>query len=333
MATPNSRDSFKQYCLRALGAPVLEINVDDDQLEDRIDEALDYWRQYHYDGIEEMYLKQRIRASSLTLTTNNAEDFGLGAVITGSISGAKATVAGEDNSTSYDHQDNFSSGNNLLVRDVVGTFVTGDTITGPGKTGNIVTATADSNPLTLREYDNEYIDVPDYVWGIRDVLSVGGTSTSKSMFDLQYQLRLNDLYDLTSTSIVYYQTTMNHLDLLDFTLNAKNNFRFNRLQGRLYMDVNWKQNMTLGDYVLLKAYRALDPSAWSRVWNETWLKEYTIALFKRQWAINIKKFKGIQLPGGVTLDGDTMYQEAMAEIATLRDDLTNKSAPLNFMMG
>ena len=196
MATPNSRDSFKQYCLRALGAPVLEINVDDDQLEDRIDEALDYWRQYHYDGIEEMYLKQRIRASSLTLTTNNAEDFGLGAVITGSISGAKATVAGEDKSTSYVHQDNFSSGNNLLVRDVVGTFVTGDTITGPGKTGNIVTATADSNPLTLREYDNEYIDVPDYVWGIRDVLSVGGTSTSKSMFDLQYQLRLNDLYDL-----------------------------------------------------------------------------------------------------------------------------------------
>ena len=333
MAIPNSRDTFKQYCLRALGAPVLEINVDDDQLEDRIDEALDYWRQYHYDGIEEMYLKQKIHASSLTLTTNNADQFGLAGVITGSISGAKATVAGEDNTTSYVHQDNFSSGNNLLVRDVIGTFVQGENITGPGKTGNIVVGVAAANPLTLREYDNQYIDVPDYVWGIREVVSIGQASSSKNMFDLQYQLRLNDLYDLTSTSIIYYQTVMNHLDLLDWTLNTKNDFRYNRMQNRLYLDVNWKQNMTLGDYILVKGYRALDPSSWSKVWNETWLKEYTIALFKRQWAINIKKFKGIQLPGGVTLDGDTMYQEAMTEIATLRDDLSNKSAPLNFMMG
>mgnify|MGYP000308297303 CR=1 FL=1 len=333
MATPNSRESFKQYCLRALGAPVLEINVDDDQLEDRIDEALDYWRQYHYDGIEEMYLKQRIRASTATLTSNNADQFGIATTITGSISGAKATVAGEDNSTSYTHQDNLSSGNNLLIRDIVGTFIDGETITGTSKTGGVVTATLGTNAITQYEYDNKYIEVPDYVWGVTDVLSIGQASSSKNIFDLQYQLRLNDLYDLTSTSIIYYQTVMNHLDLLDWTLNGKDSFRYNRLEGRLYLDVNWKQNVVLGDYVLVKAYRALDPMAWSKVWNETWLKEYTIALFKRQWAINIKKFKGIQLPGGVTLDGDSMYQEAMAEIAVLRDDLQNKSAPLNFMMG
>ena len=126
---------------------------------------------------------------------------------------------------------------------------------------------------------------------------------------------------------------MNHLDLLDWTLNGKDTFRYNRLQDRLYLDINWKQNVILGDYVIIKAYRALDPTQWSKVWNETWLKEYTIALFKRQWAINIKKFKGIQLPGGVTLDGDSLYAEAMAEITALKDDLTTKSAPLNFMMG
>jgi hypothetical protein len=333
MATPNSRESFKQYCLRALGAPVLEINVDDDQLEDRIDEALDYWRQYHYDGIQEMYLKQRIRASTATLTTNNADQFSIATVITGATSGAKATVAGEDNTTSYVHQDNFSSGNNLLIRDIVGTFVDGEVITGTAKTGGNITATLGTNAITQYEYDNKYIEVPDYVWGVTDVLSIGQASSSKNIFDLQYQLRLNDLYDLTSTSIIYYQTVMQHLDLLDWTLNGKDTFRYNRLEGRLYLDVNWKQNVILGDYVLVKAYRALDPTTWSKVWNETWLKEYTIALFKRQWAINIKKFKGIQLPGGVTLDGDSMYQEAMTEIAILRDDLQNKSAPLNFMMG
>ena len=263
---------------------------------------------YHYDGIEQMYMKQKIRASEVYVTSGG-EQFGLEEIITGQTSGATAKVTNEIARTNTDTM--------ILVRDVEGVFVAGETIVGTGSH----TAVLDDPAYQLNEYDLRYVDVPDYVWGIRDVLSVGQATSSKNMFDLQYQLRLNDLYDLTSTSIIYYQTTMNHLDLLDWTLNTKNDFRYNRMQNRLYLDVNWKQNMTLGDYILVKGYRALDPSAWSRVWNETWLKEYTIALFKRQWAINIKKFKGIQLPGGVTLDGDTMYQEAMTEIATLRDEI------------
>jgi RES domain-containing protein len=77
----------------------------------------------------------------------------------------------------------------------------------------------------------------------------------------------------------------------------------------------------------------MDPTQWSKIWNEQWLKRYVTAQFKKQWAINIKKFTGIQLPGGVTLDGDKLYLEATQEIAVLEDDLQNKSAPLNFMMG
>jgi hypothetical protein len=316
----SSREQLKQYALRALGAPVLEINVDDDQLEDRIDEAIDYWRQYHYDGIEEMYLKQQIRASEILLTTNNAQSFELSEVVTGLSSGAKAFVT-------KDHRT--SSGNLLIVKDVTGTFQAGETITGKNATA-VLDAT---NPITLREYDNKFIYIPDYVWGVTDVLSIGQASSSKNIFDLQYQLRLNDLYDLTSTSIIYYQTVMQHLDLLDWTLNGKDTFRYNRLQDRLHLDVNWKQNVILGDYVIIKAYRAMDPNQWSKVWNETWLKEYTTCLFKRQWGINMKKFDGLQLPGGVTLNGDKIYQESMEEMKTLRDDLSTKSAPLNFMMG
>jgi hypothetical protein len=316
----NSRESLKQYALRALGAPVLEINVDNDQLEDRLDEAVDYWRLYHYDGIEEMYMKQQIRASEMTLTTNNAAAFNLGEIVTGLSSGAKATVT-------KDHRT--STGNLLLVRDVKGTFQGGEVVAGA-----TITSSLDSNaPITLREYDNKYIIIPDHVFGVTEVLSIGSASSSRNIFDLQYQLRLNDLYDLTSTSIIYYQTVMNHLSLLDFTLNGKDSFRYNRLQDRLYLDINWKQNVVLGDFMIIKGYRALDPNQWSKVWDDNWLKDYTIALFKRQWALNIKKFKGIQLPGGVTLDGDSLYQEAVAEISALKQDLTNKSAPLNFMMG
>lgn len=242
----NSRDGLKQYALRALGAPVLEINVDDDQLEDRLDEALEYWRQYHFDGIEKMYMKYQ---------------------------------------------------------------------------------------LTQTDIDNKYIPVPDLVYGITRVIPITQTSSSKNMFDIQYQLRLHDLYDLTSTSVVYYTQVMSHIALLDFELNGQQGFRFNRLQSRLLLEIDWQTEVKVGSWIVFECYRALDPNEFNKVWNEMWLKHYVTALFKKQWAVNIKKFSGIQLPGGVTLDGDKLYDEAMGEVKDLEDELMNKAAPLEFFMG
>ena len=315
----SSRDGLKQYALRALGAPVLEINVDDDQVEDRIDEALDYWRLYHYEGIEQIYLKQQIRASEITLSASVAGTFNLAENITGASSGATAQVCQESSRT--------SSGTLLLVKNVNGTFTAGETIN--GSAGH----TATLSSITLREYDNRYVEIPDYVWGVTKILSVGQASSSKNIFDLQYQLRLNDLYDLTSTSLIYYKTVMSHLALLDFELNGHQGFRFNRMSNRLYLDANWQTDFILGDYIIVQSYRAMDPTTWSKVYNEPWLKHYTTALLKKQWATNLKKFSGLQLPGGVTLDGDKLYSEATEEIKELEDELQNKSAPLDFFMG
>lgn len=246
MAT-TSREDLKEYCLRALGAPVVEVNVDDDQLEDRLNEAIEYWHLYHPEGIVQMYAKHLVTADDIA---------------------------------------------------------------------------------------NRYIPIDDATYGITKVYPISaGTSTSKSIFDLQYQLRLNDLYDLTSVSIVYYQQVMNHLSLLDMTLNRQPSFRFNRLHNRLYIDIDWNNNIKAGEYILVKCYKALDPLEAPRMYNEGWLKHYTTALFKRQWAVNIKKFQGLQLPGGVTIDGDKMYDEAMSEIKDLEDELQNKAAPLEFFMG
>lgn len=314
-----SREQLKQYALRALGAPVLEINVDDDQLEDRLDEALDYWRLYHYEGIEQIYMKHQIRASEITLSTSVANTFSIADKITGATSGATAEVCRE---TSRE-----SSGTLLLVKNVVGTFTAGEAISN----GTGTTATLSS--IALREYDNKYIEIPDLVYGVTKVLSIGMASSSKNIFDLQYQLRLNDLYDLTSTSIIYYKTVMQHLALLDLELNGHTSFRFNRTQNRLYLDINWAQDIPLGDYIIVQGYRALDPATWTKVWNEPWLKHYVTALFKKQWATNLKKFQGIQLPGGVTLDGDKLYDEATGEIKELEDELQSKSAPLDFFLG
>lgn len=321
MAT-TTREGLKQYALRALGAPVLEINVADEQLEDRLDEALEYWRQYHPDGVEKVYLKHAITASEINLTTPVATDFHDEEVVTGQTSGASAKVAKETSRS--------SSGTLLLVKNVKGTFVAGETILG---SNSGTTAVLGTTPCVLGSYDNRYIDIPDIVYGIIRILPFSQASSSKNLFDLQYQLRLNDLYDLTSTSIIYYKNVMSHLALLDLELNGHPQFRFNRRQSKLFLDMNWETDVALGDFIVAECYRALDPTVYTRVYDELWLKHYVTALFKKQWAINIKKFSGIQLPGGVTLDGDKLYDEATGEVKDLEDELMTKSAPLEFFLG
>ena len=316
----NSRATLTEYCLRALGEPVVEINVDDSQLEERIDEALDYWNQYHFDGAEKLYLKQKITASTLFLTTSVSASFEIGDIITGATSGATASVCDERNRTAVATQ--------IIVKDVTGTFVAGETISN-GTTSAVLAST----PFELGTFDKRYIPLPDSIYGVTRVIPFNAASSSKNLFDLQYQLRLNDLYDLTSTSLIYYKTVMAHISLLNLELNGYPQYRFNRMQGNLYLDVSWTTAFTIGDFIMIECYRALDPASWSKVWNEPWLRKYVTALFKRQWATNIKKFQGIQLPGGVTIDGDKLYQEAITEIKELENEMLNKSAPLEFFLG
>lgn len=321
-----SREDLKQYALRALGAPVLEINVDDDQLEDRIEEALLHWHLYHYDGIEKVYLKCLIRASKITINETNATEYKLGSTLTCKNEldqeVCKVTVMQDPNIPATDSVIAVTFQDREKI-DLVGTITT--------ITDGTTTSTIDT--FTIGEWDHRYIDIPDHVYGVVRVLPFAGTNVSRSLFDIQYQLRLHDLYDLTSTSIIYYKTVMSHLAMLDMQLNGKPMFRFNRMNGRLFVDAVWEQNIKIGDYLVVECYRALDPNQFTRVWNEPWLKHYVIALFKRQWAVNLKKFSGIELPGRVTLNGQEMYKEAVDEIKELEVDLMTKASTLEFFMG
>lgn len=318
----STRQDLKEYALRALGYPVVEINVDDDQLEDRIDEALEYWNIYHYDGIEKMYLKHRLVASTLKITTDNGNLFEQGVTVTGQTSGATARVTPRVMNEPVDNAI-------IPIRDIDGDFVAGEIISDGVHSATI----ADEDFLTIGDFDKKYIELPDIVFGVVRILPFSATSVSSSMFDIQYQLRLHDLYDLTSTSIIYYKMVMGHLSMLDMELNAKPSIEFNRLQGRVYPKINWDTAVKPGDYMIIECYRALDPTEFNKVWNETWLKRYVIALFKRQWSYSIKKFSGIQLPGGVTLNGQALYDEATGEIQQLEQELIEKQAPLNFFLG
>lgn len=315
-----TRQGLIDYCLRELGEPIVEINTDDSQLEDRVDEALEYWRQYHWDGIEKVYLKQQVTASRIVLTTAVATSFTLGETITGASSGATAKVTREGTTE--------SAGSTLVIRNVLGTFSPAETITGAesGTTGVVST-------ITIGTYDNKYFELPDLIYGVSRVIPLSAASSSKNIFDLQYQLRLNDLYDLTSVSLIYYKSVMSHLALLDLELNGKPMFRFNRRQGQLHLDINWESDIALGEYCVIECYRALDPAQSTKVWDDPWLKHYTTALFKRQWASNGKKFQGLVLPGGISIDWQSMYNEANAEIKELKEELQLSAGPLEFYMG
>lgn len=321
-----TRDQLKDYALRALGAPVLEINVDDAQIEDRLDEALEYFTLYHYEGVEQMYMKQKVTASVL-----HVDGFGLSTKFGQDLGNTWPPAPGMATCQVTPEYGNATTATEVLCRNVQGTWSVGDSVY--DLDGGNLLGTVTAGGMVLGNYDKKYFDLPDYVYGVTKVLNIGQASSSKNIFDLQYQLRLNDLYDLTSTSIVYYKTVMGHLAMLDLELNGHPLYRFNRMRGRLHLDVNYATDVIIGDYILVQGYRATDPSEFTKMFNEPWLKLYTTALFKRQWAINIKKFSGIQLPGGVTLDGVALYDEATKEIQELEHELMSKSAPLEFFMG
>lgn len=317
MANPSTRQELIDYCLRKLGHPVLEINVDDDQIEDRIDEAFSYYRDFHFDAVEKVYLKEKITASTLTITGVNAASFTNGEKITGGTSGATAIVYG-----------NIST-SQMYVYKVSGTFTAGESIT-----GNTSSSTATLSTIVLGNYDNQYITLSDAVISVSRVLPFSSTTRGIDLFDVRYQILLNDLYSIQSTDIIYYSQVKTQLQLIQDLLVGIKPVRFNRHQNRVFIDMNWEDDVNVGEYIIVEAMRALDPTTFTDVYNDGWLKKYATALIKQQWGTNLKKFEGVQLPGGVTLNGQKIFDEATDEIQALKEEVQNTyQEPIDFFTG
>lgn len=247
MAAVTSRELLKEYCLRRLGAPVIEINVDGDQVEDRIDDAFQFYREYHYDAVEKVYLKHLITAEDIT---------------------------------------------------------------------------------------NQYLTMSDAITGIERVFPFMNKSTGTNIFDIKYQILINDLYSLTSTDLIYYTEVRQELELINQLLVGQKPIRFNRNMNRLYIDMDWAADVVPGTYIILDCWRILDPDTFTDVYNDMMLKKYATALIKRQWGENLKKFAGVQLPGGVTLNGEVIYQEAVAEILQIENDIQDRfELPVDMFTG
>jgi len=246
-----SRQDLKDYCLRKCGAPVIKINIDDMQLEDCVDDAMQWFQDYHVDATEKVYNKYQ---------------------------------------------------------------------------------------LTDTDVANKWIPIPDSVVGVSRIFPPTDGNSTLNMFDIRYQIRLNDLYDFTTTSVVNYWTTMTHLRLLDMLFNGEAPVRYNRHNNRLYIDMDWSDSATgaqlSGQFIIYEATQIVSPDTFLDVYNDRALKTLATALVKKQWGQNLKKFSGVALIGGVTMNGQQIYDEATREEQAAKDHIENAvQFPPEFFVG
>ena len=238
MAIPTSRTEFSSYCLRKLGSPMINIDVTPEQIDDRIDQALIYYADYHFDGTDRVYYKYQI---------------------------------------------------------------------------------------TDADAVNRYITVPESLIGIISIFPVSSsTIATGDIFNIRYQIALNDMYNLTNTSLIPYFMAREQISLIQEFLVDQPQLRFNRHMNRVYIDANWNDQLRSGDFVVLEAYQKVDPDLYTDVWGDRWLANYCTALIKLQWGNNLSKFVNVTLPGGVTLNADRIRQEAEREVQKMEDEIIDK---------
>ena len=242
-----SRKKFKEYILRRLGYPVIDINVDAEQIEDRIDDALLKFRDYHFDGMEHVY---------------------------------------------YPHQ------------------------------------------LTSTDITNRYITLPNDFVGVTRVFDINDSYGAMNMFNVRYQLHLNELFNISSVSVAPYVIAMRHIEFLEEIFVGKKPIRFNRNMNKLQIDMGWDDDVQPGQFIMIDGYREVNPEEYPDVWEEPWLKQYATALVKRQWGEHLKLYEGMNLPGGITFNGQKIWDEAQEEIQRLEDTVVNDySLPVTDMIG
>lgn len=256
----------------------MEINVADEQIDDLVDDALQYFNERHYDGVERMYLKYKV--------TQDDIDRG------------KAGSPG-----------------------------------GPGIVTTTGTSSIDGASTTFNFYESSnYIQVPDSVIGIERIFKFDTSSISGGMFSIKYQLFLNDLYYFNSVELLQYSMVKSYLEDIDFLLTTDKQIRFNKRQNRLYLDIDWS-SQAKDTFFVIDCHRALDPTEFSKVYNDSFLKKYLTSLIKRQWGQNLIKFNGVKLPGGIELNGRQIYDDAEKELQDIKQRMSMEYElpPLDFI--
>lgn len=258
MAKPSSRSELITYCKRQLGEPVLQINIDDEQVNNVIDDTIQFFQENCYNGMERCYLTHEM----------NADD-----------------------------------------------------------TARFAARVTTSNGTTDWEEATNYLPIPDHIVGVSKVFGMVGNSIRSNLFGIEYQIFLNDLYAFGSLDILNYFMTKQYLETLDMVLNngSFQQFRYTMRRDRLYLDID-KDFLQEGQWLLIEAHRLINPNDATEMYNDMFVKRYATALMKKQWGQNLIKYNNVQLPGGISLNGRQLYEDAIGEIATIESEVLSKYA-------
>jgi hypothetical protein len=331
MSVPTTKADFGKWCLRELGHPVIKINVDPDQIDDRIDYALKKYQEFHYDATEKIYFKHILTDADWPDRVKTVD------IVNGICANSSSKYANGEAlvfTSNGDNPANTASG--TISTDANGNIVS-ITMTSHG-VGYGIEPTVTVNSVSgqgaqLQSVLGGYFDVPESIIGVVNLFDISSTLMSQDMFSIQYQIALNDLWSLSTFSMIPYYLTLSHLSLIQQLLIGSQPIRFTRHRNRVYLDMDWSR-MIVGQYMILVSYQAISPDEFPNVWSDIWLQRYATALIKKQWGNNLKKYSGMSMPGNVQFNGQKIYDEAVAEIADLEENLINSySIPSEFLMG
>jgi len=218
------------------------------------------------------------------------------------------------------------------------TFTSGETVTGSSSGATGVPHATQASAVSFGNADTRYLTIDDTIIGIRDVLPISRALSSNDMFSVEYQFNLNELPSVLQGAggLAYFAATKQNLSLLNqmFSSGTSRQMRFNRMTDKLHLDMDWDNAVDIGDWIIVQCFKKIDGATYTEIYNDIFLKKYTIALFKKQWGQNLIKFEGMQLPGGATLNGRQIYDDGNTELERLDEELQLKyQAPDNFYVG
>ena len=251
MAKPTTKQQLIDYALRRNGAPVIDINIATEQLDDAIDDALDFFQEYHNDAQSHQFMLHE---------------------------------------------------------------------------------------LTQNELDTQKITLPDHVTAVTQAFNPASTSsTTDALFDVTYQLRLNDIWDASDLDITYWYISQEYISFVNDIITTNIRYEFDQYNHTVHMHadlgVTRGQGFKVGDYILFEVYTKLDPDVSTDLWGHWVLRDLAAAYVKRQWAQNLSKFSNMKLPGGVQMRGEDLFKEADEEINRIKEDfIMNHQGPDEFIM-
>ncbi len=238
MALPRTRQEFKQNILEDLGSPVISVNLAEAHLENAIDDALQFFQDYHHLGSTREYQAHQLTADNIETKTIELDP---------------------------------------KVQEVIRIFK--------------------FNGL------------------------IGGFSTDE-LFNVNYQLRLS-LFDLSQSRLSGYVIARQYIQLLDDVLNFDFLFRWNEYEGILHLDV--QEGYLLEDqYVFIETLSKVDPATVPRIWSDRQLRKLAEAYARRTWGNILTKYQSVQLPGGVVMNGEKIWEVANEDIIRLEADFILK---------